>query len=95
MESFHKKLRSKGLRVLAVDLAEDSAKVRDFVAKNKMEATVLLDEKGEVGGTYGASSIPTTYVIGKDGAILARTIGARTWDTPEMLTLFETLLAAR
>jgi peroxiredoxin len=95
MESFHKKLRSKGLRVLAVDLAEETGKVRDFVTKNKMEVTILLDGTGQVGGTYGASSIPTTYVIGKDGAILARTIGAREWDTPEMVTLFETLLSAR
>ncbi len=95
LESFLKKLKPKGLRVLAVDLAEDTGKVRDFVTKNKMEATILLDEQGQVGGTYGASSIPTTYVIGKDGAILARTVGARTWDTPEMVTLFETLLSAR
>ncbi len=95
MESLHQKLKDKGLRVLAIDLAEEKEKVRDFVAKNKMDVTVLLDGKGEVGGTYGASSIPTTYVIGKDGAILARTIGARQWDTPQMVSLFETLLSGR
>jgi thiol-disulfide isomerase/thioredoxin len=95
MESFHQKLKGKGLRVLAVDLAEESPKVRDFVTKNKMEVTVLLDGTGKIGGTYGASSIPTTYVIGKDGSILARAIGAREWDTPEMIALFETLLSSR
>jgi thiol-disulfide isomerase/thioredoxin len=95
MEVLHSKLKDKGLRVLAVDLAEETAKVRDFVKKNKMEVTVLLDSTGQIGGAYGASSIPTTYVIGRDGAIIARTVGSRDWGTQEMLSLFETVLASK
>ena len=95
MEIFHQKLKDKGLRVLAVDLAEETAAVKEFVSKNKMAVTVLLDSSGQVGATYGASSIPTTYVIGRDGSILARTIGAREWNTPELIGLFESLLKAK
>lgn len=93
MEAFYTRLKAKGLKILAVDLAEDEAKVKDFASSNKMATTVLLDADGAVGGTYGAESIPTTYIVAKDGSILGRTIGGRDWNTPEMIGLFATLLA--
>ncbi len=94
LESFYGKLKAKGLRVLAVDVAEDTAKVADFVKSNKMDVTVLLDATGEIGQTYGAQAIPVTYIVAKDGSILGRAVGGRDWDTPETLALFETLLKA-
>jgi len=61
--------------------------------KNSLTFPALLDTTGEVGGLYGAQSIPTTYLIDREGRILARGIGAQwTWDSPEMIALFEKLL---
>jgi thiol-disulfide isomerase/thioredoxin len=95
MESFFGKLKDKGLKILAVDVGENKTKVQDFVKKTGMKVTVLLDVDGQIGQLYGAQSIPTTYVIGAKGDIIARTIGGRDWDTPQMLTLFQTLLAVK
>ncbi len=55
---------------------------------------MLLDTNGAVGGAWGAQSIPTTYLIDRKGGILARSIGAREWDSPDMVALFEAILAA-
>jgi thiol-disulfide isomerase/thioredoxin len=93
MQALYEKLKAKGLVILAVDLAEEVAVVRDYVKQNKLTFPVLLDKAGEVGGIYGAESIPTTYLIDRAGNVLGRGIGARwTWNSPEMVALFEKLL---
>jgi thiol-disulfide isomerase/thioredoxin len=93
MEKLYSTLKKKGLVIVAVDLAESRDVVRSFVTENKMTYPVLLDTAGSVGALYGARSLPTTYIIGRDGRILARTIGSRDWNAPDMISLFESLLA--
>ncbi len=93
MQALYEKLRAKGFVILAVDLAEEAGVVREYMKQNKLTFPVLLDKSGEVGGIYGAQSIPTTYLIDRAGNVLGRGIGARwTWDSPEIIALFEKLL---
>jgi len=93
MEKLYSKLKKKGFVIVAVDLSESRDVVKNFVSANKMTYPVLLDSSGDVGALYGARTIPSTYVVGRDGRILARTIGSRAWDAPETVSLFESLLA--
>lgn len=93
MQALYRRLEARGFVILAVDLAEKADTVRAYVKKNAFTFPVLLDKTGEVGGTYGAQSIPTTYLIDREGKVLARGIGAQwKWDSPEMIALFEKLL---
>jgi peroxiredoxin len=95
MERLYQKLKGQGLAILAVDLQEDAKSVQKFVAEHKLTFPILLDTDGKVGATYGARSIPTTYIIGRDGSALGGTIGGREWDSPEMIAFFTRLLQAR
>lgn len=49
--------------------------VRQFIAKYKIEFPVLLDRRNAVANQYGIRGIPTTFIIGADGSILARRSG--------------------
>jgi peroxiredoxin len=69
--------------------------VQKFVRDNEITFTVLIDSAGGVGGAWGAQSIPTTYLIDRKGSILARAIGGREWDSPDMVALFEAILSAK
>jgi thiol-disulfide isomerase/thioredoxin len=93
MERLHQRLASRGLAIVAVDLQEPKAAVQKFVSDNAITFAVLLDAAGEVGGSWGTQSIPTTYLIDRNGGIIARAIGGREWDSPDMVSLFEALLA--
>jgi len=93
MEKLYSTLKKKGFVIVAVDLSESRNVVRSFVTANKMTYPVLLDTAGSVGALYGARTLPTTYIIGRDGRILARTIGSRDWNAPDVISLFESLLA--
>jgi peroxiredoxin len=95
MERLYQKLKGQGLVVLGVDLQENAKSVQKFVDEHKLTFPILLDSDGRVGTTYGARSIPTTYIIGRDGSALGGTIGGREWDSPEMIAFFTRLLQAR
>ncbi len=90
MESVYKELKDDGFVILAVDLGEDGDTVQKFVEGNNLTFPVLLDKTSSVGMTYTASSIPTTYLIDRDGNILGRAIGAREWEN--YLDMFKSIL---
>ena len=77
--------------VMAVSVGEKESTVKAFIAKEKFGFPVYLDAKGSVGGLYGASSIPTTYVIDKNGNAIARVVGSIEYASPEALSIFSRL----
>jgi thiol-disulfide isomerase/thioredoxin len=93
MEKLYQRFKAKGLEIVAVNLQEDRDSVEHFVEEYELSFSVLLDTTGRIGATYGARSIPTTYIVDRDGSVLAGTIGTREWDTEEYIRLFEKLLA--
>ena len=92
MQRIYNELKDEGFEIVAVDLREDKKVVKKFVKEFELTFPVLLDKTGKVGGIYGARSIPTTYIIDRDGFIVGRTIGAREWDTEEFKTVFREIL---
>lgn len=66
----------KGLKVFAVNLRETDEQVRAFIQKTNVSVPVLMDRDGSVGAAYGASSIPLTVVIGRDGKVVRTLLGA-------------------
>lgn len=93
MEKLYRRLKDEGLEILAVNLQEDRSSVEQFVDEYGLSFPVLLDTTGRIGATYGARSIPTTYIVDREGFVIAGTIGTREWDTEEYIRFFEKLLA--
>jgi thiol-disulfide isomerase/thioredoxin len=93
MERLSAKLKDKGLVTLAVDLQEGKREVEGFVREYKLSFPVLYDRNGSAAGGYGVRSIPTTYIIARDGTILAGRIGGQEWDDPKIVAFFEKVLA--
>jgi peroxiredoxin len=67
---------TKGLALYAVDISEDPSKVKAFLSNHKYSMPVLLDLTGGVSDSYGVTSIPASYFIGRDGIIKQKFIGA-------------------
>ena len=92
MESLYQKLKDKGFVILAMNLRETNAQVSDFMKKYKLSFTALLDRTGRIGSLYGVQAIPTSYIIDRNGFIVARMIGSINWNTPDIIAAMETLL---
>jgi len=72
-------------KIVAVDLQEDRETVKEFTDELDLSFPILLDERGIAGSIYGISAIPTTFLIDKDGGLVARLVGSREWNTIGML----------
>lgn len=92
LEQLHQKYQSKGLAVVAINLKESAEQVKEFFQKHTLSFPALLDHNGTVFREYLVAGMPTTYLIDRDGQILARGIGARDWARTEALELIDALL---
>jgi peroxiredoxin len=92
-ENLYRRYRSQGLTLLAVSLDKgDSSKVQEFADKHKLSFPILLDTKGVAEKLYPSFSIPFTYVIDKQGRVVARVDGAKNWESSETFEAVEHLL---
>lgn len=92
MESLYSDMKDDGLVILGINLRETREQVNDFRNEYGLTFPLLLDKRSEVGLKYGSSAIPTTYIIDRGGMIIARTVGAREWDTDKIIKLFSKIL---
>ena len=93
MEQLHQTFQSQGLTILAVNLKESPEQVKAFMDKYHLSFTVLLDHDGSVFRDYAVMGLPTTYLIGREGSLLARGVGGRDWTKAEGKDLIQALLA--
>ena len=92
-ENLYRRFRSKGLTILAVSLDKSSSsKVQEFADKYKLSFPVLLDTDGVAEKLYPSFTIPFTYVVDKQGRVVARVDGGKNWESIETFEAVEHLL---
>jgi peroxiredoxin len=67
--------KDKGVVLYAVNQEEMPEAIQKFLTAQKLNVTVALDKNSAVGAQYGASSIPLTVIVGKDGTVQAVHVG--------------------
>lgn len=65
--------------------------VAKFADRYAPRLMVPLDADGDVRARYEIEALPTTYLIGRDGRFVGRSIGERNWTDPAFRKLFERL----
>ena len=91
MEKLHQNFKDKDFVMLAINLQESASKIKQFYKEYKLTLTTLLDTTGAVGTGFGIRSIPTTYILDKNGRIIGKALGPREWESKESIALFEYL----
>jgi hypothetical protein len=85
-------LKGRGFTVLLVNIAEGLEKVTAPVEERGYRLRVLLDTDGRTSHAYRVIATPTVFLTGRDGALLGRAIGPRSWTKEPARTLLEKLL---
>jgi thiol-disulfide isomerase/thioredoxin len=80
------------LAIISIDLKESVDQVKAFFQKHSLSFPSLLDPNGVVFRDYLVAGMPTTYLIDRDGTMLARGVGGRDWTRAEALQLIQELL---
>lgn len=95
MENVYRELGDEEFDIVAIstrDARETRSKVVDYIAESGYTFPVLFDQTGTaVPPFYRTGSIPTSYIIDKEGKVVARLIGAYEWDNDEVIELLREL----
>jgi cytochrome c biogenesis protein CcmG/thiol:disulfide interchange protein DsbE len=93
IEQLHRAYGRQGLAVVAINIAERRAEVAAWVSDQRLTLPILLDADGRTTLAYRVMGTPTAVIVGRNGALLGRAMGARGWTTPAGRALLEHLLA--
>jgi cytochrome c biogenesis protein CcmG, thiol:disulfide interchange protein DsbE len=66
------------VRFIGVDIAEDAAKARDYLAGLGVTFDQYLDDRGELTDALGTAVLPVTLVVDRSGRIATEHIGPMT-----------------
>src|SRR5690606_11753858 len=80
MEKFYK---DKEIEILAVNLTDSEAKIKDvenFTKELEITFPILMDANKDVATLYEIKPIPTTFMVDSNGVITYKTFGAMNYD---------------
>ena len=79
--------------MLAVNTEEAPDVVAAWVGSHRLTVDVLLDPQGIATRAWAVTATPTTFLVGRDGRLVARAVGTRPWAGRDGRALIEALLA--
>jgi peroxiredoxin len=93
MAGLYQQYKDDGLEVVAVFSDVQGAEVvHPFMTRLHLRFTALLDAAGLVTRLYGVTSLPTMYLVDREGRLVTVAIGGYDWSTAEAQALITSLL---
>jgi len=93
MQALYTTLAGPDFEMLAVNADQsDRRVVEQFVTANQLTFPVLPDPELQVAERYQVTGYPETFVIDRNGTIVAHELGPRHWDAPDSVAAFRALM---
>jgi peroxiredoxin len=95
MQRLYDRLHNRGLEILAISIDALGAQiVRPFMQQYQLTFPALLDPTGSIERLYQTGGVPESFVVDKQGHLVEKVVGPRDWAHPQVIVMFERLLAA-
>jgi thiol-disulfide isomerase/thioredoxin len=91
MQVLYEKTRDVAFDIMAISVGEQKKTVTDFLAQNRYTYPIFLDVSGAQSAPFAGRGIPTTFILDKQGRAIAGLVGSRSYDGPEVISLFREL----
>jgi thiol-disulfide isomerase/thioredoxin len=92
LDAFRKEFPAKDFAVLAVNVDRDPRLARNFLSRRPVGYPSLGDPKGEFPVKFGVETMPTSFLIDRNGVIRRVHKGFRKEDVPELRAAIQELL---
>ena len=92
MNRLYHEIKARGFEIIAVSTDNSLSTIRDYLAKNRVDFPILHDEKKSVSKQYRVFSMPTTFLIDRDGTIVEKFYGEYDWTDSDVRKQIEKLL---
>jgi peroxiredoxin len=83
LNELYKRYKNQGLIVLAISTDRSDSGVIDFLSKHPVDFGVISDPDAKTSRQYKVFSLPTTFLLDKNGVVVKRYLGEEEWDSPE------------
>jgi len=94
VQRVHETFKDKDVVVLAISVDGGGEKaVKSFMTKRGYTFTTPVDVGMEIARQFGVRGVPTTYVINRQGAIVAHGFGPVDFDSPAFVQYIQALAA--
>lgn len=84
MNETQAKYAAKGLQIVGVNLDEKSEDAQRFLKDTPAKFAIAFDAGGKYPTAYGLKGMPTSYLIGRDGKVIAEHVGFREADRADL-----------
>jgi peroxiredoxin len=91
-EKLYRKMEGKPFELLAVSVDMKDEKVKEMARGMNLSFPILHDPSEKSARTWGTIMFPETYLIGPDGVIADKFIGAKDWASEEIVNKLEKLM---
>lgn len=94
IQALHSDFGPQGLRVVAVSIDTEEAReaILGFARDFGLTFEILHNPSGDIQRIYQTTGVPETFVIGRDGVIRKKVIGAVRWNSEANRALIKQLL---
>lgn len=73
----------------------DTLRAEEYLHQRGIRATALVPVmRGEALAALAIDRVPTTLILAEDGALVARVLGPREWDSPQIIDELETVASS-
>lgn len=91
IETLNSKMKNENFSIIAVNVSEKKQTVSKFITTNKYTFPIYIDENGILSRTFATRGIPITYILNKNGKIIAVRPGAMFYDDGNLIKIFKEL----
>ncbi len=97
LERLKQIMRGQPFAIVGIDAGEELEDVLGFRGSVDPAPSfrLLLDREGKALKAFGVSGLPTTFVLDREGRIVYRALGARTFDDPAIVASLRSLIGNR
>jgi len=89
LNAMQQQLASRGVVVLAISVNKNEETYRQFLNQARVSFLTARDPEADISASYGTYKYPETYIINKDGRVVAKMISNQNWTSPEVLQQIE------
>jgi thiol-disulfide isomerase/thioredoxin len=104
LQRLHDRYKDRGFTVVAVSVDDDLDAVKEFRQKFGLGFPILVDNDGVTKSSYKSTGVPESFFVDASGKLIlfsdpedrapsVRIVGPREWDSPNMVSRIEKLLA--
>ena len=95
MDELQREYGGKGLTIIAVNVDHDGEAARQFLEQVPASFRIVYDPSGKIAQKYPLKGMPTSFLIGRDGAVRFEHEGFSNAHRDEYLSQINALIAER